>query len=227
MCHSGNGYADRVSIVKTAKRKPNARSLEKRERIARAVIELVDELGHENVTTARVADRSGVAEATVLYHFATKDHLLVAGQTFLDDEQIASLGLAGGAVTEQTEFRSEEFAQFDAVDDNRARLYLTIKGMSSVPGHPAHEYYADRIQRQVAMFTTLVRGRIAAGVAHPDIDPESAARQIMALWEGLGQMWMCDRTFSVGELLSSGIRRITGENVTELRDALARPGAGL
>lgn len=216
-----------MSTVETPGRKPNARSKEKRERIARAVVELVDELGHEKVTTALVADRSGVAEATVLYHFPTKDHLLVAGQAFLDDEQVASTGLDGGVVTEQTEFAAEQFALYDSVDDNRSRLYLMIKGMSSVPGHPAHEYYAARIQRHVAMFTTLVRGRIAAGVAHPDLDPESAARQIIALWEGLGAMWMCDQTFSVGELLASGIRRITGENVTELRDALARPGAGL
>jgi AcrR family transcriptional regulator len=216
-----------VSTVESSKRKPNARSKEKRDRVARAVIELVDELGHENVTTALVAQRSGVAEATVLYHFPTKDHLLVAGQLFLDDEQVAALGLPDNMVTEQTEFSAEDFRRYDAVDDNRARLYLMIKGMSSVPGHPAHDYYAARLQRHVAMFATLVRGRIAAGVAHPDIDPEAAARQIIALWEGLGQMWMCDQTFSVGSLLASGIRRITGQNVVELRDALARPGAGL
>ena len=216
-----------MSTVESPKRKPNARSKEKRERIARAVVDLVDELGHGNVTTALVAERSGIAEATVLYHFPTKDHLLVAGQSFLDDESLAAIGLEGHDVSEDIDFSPEQFAQYDAVDDNRARLYLMIKGMSSVPGHPAHDYYAARIQRQVTMFSALIRGRIAAGVAHPDIDPESAARQIVALWEGLGAMWMCDQTFSTGPLLASGIRRIIGQNVTELRDALNRPGAGL
>jgi AcrR family transcriptional regulator len=210
----------------TAKRRPNARSKEKREAIARAVVEIVDELGHENVTTGLVSERSGVAEATVLYHFATKDHLLVAAQAFLDDEDVAT-SLGALDVSEEMDFSPELFRGYDADDSNRSRLFLMIKGMSSIPDHPAHGYYAARLERQLGMFTTLLRGRIAEGTAHPDLDPVAAARQIVALWEGLGAMWFCDRSFSVGELLSSGIRRIIGQNVMEMRDAITRPGAGL
>lgn len=215
-----------MSNVAAPPRKPNARSRQKREAIARAVLELVDEMGHERVTTSLVAERSGVAEATLLYHFPTKDHLLIAAQLLVDDETVAA-SVEGGTVSSETPFSAASLRGFDLVDDNRMRLYFMIKGMSSMPDHPAHAYFTARIERQVAMFSALVRGRIADGAAHPDLDAVSAARQIVALWEGLGAMWMCDPTFSVGELLEAGVRRIIGENVMTLRHLVTAPGSGL
>ena len=215
-----------MSSTTAASRKPNARSRQKRDSIARAVLDLVDELGHDRVTTALVAQRSGVAEATVLYHFPTKDHLLIAAQVLVDDETVAA-SVDGGIVSPETPFSAASLREYDAVDDNRNRLYLMIKGMSSTPEHPAHAYYTARIERHVSMFATLIRGRIDDGSAHPDLDPEKAARQIIALWEGLAAMWVCDQTFSVGELLEAGVRRILGENVMALRGMITAPGSGL
>ncbi|NTW42822.1 MAG: TetR family transcriptional regulator, partial [Cellulomonadaceae bacterium] len=85
----------------TAARKergPYARTALRREQIARASLEIVVELGHENLTTAEVARRAGSSEATALYHFPSKDHLLVAAlehQDQLDQTELADHPLRG------------------------------------------------------------------------------------------------------------------------------------
>src|SRR5262245_41863829 len=66
-----------------------SRTAGRRLEIAQAVLDLVLDVGHARVTTAEVARRAGTSEATVLYHFPTKDHLLIAA---LDrDQELAVL----------------------------------------------------------------------------------------------------------------------------------------
>ena len=60
------------------RRGPYAKTQARRAEIARAALDVVTTDGHKAVTVASVAARSGLSEATVAYHFATRDHLLVA-----------------------------------------------------------------------------------------------------------------------------------------------------
>jgi AcrR family transcriptional regulator len=55
--------------------------LERRERLTDAVIELVSEIGPENVQMRVVAERSGVALGTAYRYFSSKEHLLAAAVT--------------------------------------------------------------------------------------------------------------------------------------------------
>ena len=74
-----------MSAAPARRRGTYQRSRERREQITLAVLEIVDELGHDGVTTALVATRSDTPEATVLYHFPTKEHLLVGALERTDD----------------------------------------------------------------------------------------------------------------------------------------------
>ena len=72
-----------MSVVAPKKRGPYAPSLRRKAEIAEAVLEIVDELGPDAVTVALVAERVRSNDATVLYHFPTKDHLLAVSYTHL------------------------------------------------------------------------------------------------------------------------------------------------
>ncbi|MER5439444.1 TetR/AcrR family transcriptional regulator [Streptomyces sp. NPDC002790] len=210
----------------SAKRGPYARSRKRRADIADAVLRLVDEHGHDRVTTALVARESGVPEATVLYHFAGKEHLLVAGMVRADELAVREAGVE----EEDVRLDLDELRRAVApgpVEERRLRLYLTLKGLSATPGSPAAAYFHDRTEHSVRIFARLVERRQRDGLAHPGLDPEQTARQISALFDGLTMMRITNADVPVDDLLADGVRRLTGENWMRARALLDGPEVGL
>lgn len=216
-----------MSTATTPKRGPYARTRQRREQIALAVLELVDEVGHEGVTTAQVAARAHTAEPTVLYHFPSKDHLLVAALERADDIDAALAGAEEpDAALELDTLRQVAEASLRE-NERRIRLYVMLKGQVATPDHPAAAHFRQRTERIVGIYTRLVAERQHRGLAHPGLDPADAAKQMIALWDGLVAMWVTDHTLDVGALLISGVRRLTGENWMRARALLDEPEVGL
>lgn len=66
-------------------RSQEQRSLETRERLLNATLELICEVGLERLTTAMTAQRAGVSKGAQTYHFPTKNDLLVGAFIYLTD----------------------------------------------------------------------------------------------------------------------------------------------
>jgi AcrR family transcriptional regulator len=209
-----------------AKRGPYTRTHRRREEIATAVLDLVDELGHGGVTTALVAQRSATAEATVLYHFPSRDHLLVAALERADQLDIDARGRPDEISLDLDALRS---LGADSVQRHapRRQLLEMLKGQAATPGHPAADYVRERNERALEIWTHLVADRQRHGLAHPGLDARQAALQILALWDGLTAFRLHDESVDVGGLLVDGIRRLTGENVVAARALLDDPAVGL
>ncbi|WP_394551962.1 TetR/AcrR family transcriptional regulator [Agromyces sp. MMS24-JH15] len=208
------------------KRGPYARTTQRREEIARAVLEVVEEAGHDSVTIAMVAERSGVAEATVLYHFPSRDHLLVAALELSDQDAVA----VSHADDEDAALSLEELraavSSFE-FGGRLTRLALLLKGQTATPDHPAVAYFAARSARQIAIFTKLVARRQRDGLAHPGLDARQVAIQLIATWDGLTALWLVDPAIDVADLLVDAYRRLAGENVVEARALVASSDFGL
>jgi AcrR family transcriptional regulator len=215
-----------MNTAPSRKRGPYQRSRERREQIVLAVVELVDELGHDGVTTALVAARSGSSEPTVLYHYPTKDHLLVAALERMDDLEAELADLDSDPVLDLDALRASADA-VQQIGEKRLRLFIALKGQAATPGHPAADYFARRTERTMEIFARLITGRQRAGLAHPGLDPRDTARQIVALWEGLTFMRLTDPAFDVGQSLVDGVRRLTGENWMRAIATLNHPDLGL
>ena len=69
------GYADRVSVTPKRRGRPPSGG---REEILRATLELIRERGMARLTTREVAERAGVSEGSVFYHFDDRFGLLRA-----------------------------------------------------------------------------------------------------------------------------------------------------
>ena len=212
------------------KRGPYARSQRRRETIAQAVLDIVDELGHEKVTTALAAERSDTNEATLLYHFPTKDHLVIAALELADalashrDPRTGDTGLAPDLDLDG--LRAVANAR-TPTELHRRRLYQVVKGQAVSEDHPAAAYIADRTSEGIRLWTAVVEQQQRAGLAHPSLDPAAVGRQVFALWEGLASMHAVDPDLDIGEMLLDGIRRLTGRNWTEMVAAMTDPTAGL
>lgn len=205
------------------KRGPYAPSRLRRERIAQAVLELVDELGYERVTTTLVSGRSGINEATVLYHFPTRDHLLVAAVQLADDQTAEQ----SGADSDHVDFRVETFTRGAPESEQRSRLRVMLRGMSITAGHPAFDYYRARTDHAIGIFGSIIRRRQEEGTAHPGLDADDVARQFVSMWEGLGTMKLLGYDFDLDELVRQGFRRLSGANWTDAMALLLGDEIGL
>ncbi|MFJ9633570.1 TetR/AcrR family transcriptional regulator [Streptomyces sp. NPDC091280] len=206
-------------------RGPYARTAQRRRAIARAVLEIVLEKGHGNVTTAEVARRSGSREATVLYHYPTKDHLLVAALQSAEDEDSGGRTEDLSGTLDMEDLRA--FARAAPRREAIMRLYTALAGNATVPGHPAQEYFTDHYRMGISHFARMVEQRQDAGLAHPGLDAVRVARQIVAVWDGLQAQWLVTPDFDLGDELVTAVRRLTAENWMEARRALLDPAAGL
>jgi AcrR family transcriptional regulator len=215
-----------VSTAATTKRGPYARTQQRRDEIARAVLDIIEESGHESVTIAMVAERSGASEATVLYHFPSRDHLLVAALQRSDDLSSELIDFEGGDVAlSLDDFRRTALP--GTRGDHVIRLLLTLKGQATTPEHPAAAYFTARNARQIEIFTRLIARRQRDGFAHPGLDPRRTAIEVIAIWDGLTALWLTDPSFDVADMLIDAYRRLAGENVVELRKLLTSDQFGL
>ncbi|MFH8249020.1 TetR/AcrR family transcriptional regulator [Microbacterium sp. B2969] len=211
------------AVTTRRKRGPYAPTLKRRRAIAAAVLDLVDEVGPESLTTVQVAERSGTPETTVLYHFPTRDDLLVAALELADE-----LGAALHHVDDpEIRLDLDDFAASyrpPSIEDPRFRLSRLVRGLAATPGTSAADYVHRRTQRQVEIFSRIFEQRKRDGLAHPDVDSVNLARQVIAMWEGLEIVFAAEPDVDGGRLLADAIRRLSGENWMELRRAIGDAG---
>ena len=104
-----------------------AKTPERRAAIARAALDIVTEVGHRALTTAEVAARAGLSERAMLYHFPTRDHLLVAALELADaDRADHYIAEHAAAATVRLEGMAEDFASAAVRNDHVIRLMAAM-----------------------------------------------------------------------------------------------------
>lgn len=164
----------------------------RREQIIDEAIRIVGERGFYGFTVQDLAQRCGVSNAGLLYHFKTKDQLLVCMLQEFETRETAAIAplvdLAG-----QTLGSSKKSAA--AVQDllrtmvarasthpEMGRLYMVLQSETLDPAHPAYESFRAREAKTLELFA-----KVAAPFSE---DPPTAARQLLALMDGLSQQWV-------------------------------------
>ncbi|OHV29664.1 TetR family transcriptional regulator [Parafrankia colletiae] len=208
-----------------------ARTTGRRREIAQAVLDLVLEKGHSQVTIADVARRAGASEATVLYHYPSKDHLLVAAVE--RDNELAVAEAERNGVPPDAGLPGLDLdalgAHVQAAIGREPvmRLRVVLGGLAAIPGHPAEDFLGRHRQIAVETYARLVADRQRSGQAHPGLDPVEVARQFVATWDGLAAQWLIARDFDLGATLVSAFRRLSGQNWMDATRAMLEPTTGI
>lgn len=204
-------------MVKTAAvrgpRGSYAKTKERRRAIAEAALEIVLEKGHRALITADVAQRAGLSEPGVLYHYPTKDDLLLAALRLSDEYEWSTMPL-GESVRRAPARAAESLRRINVV-----RLHTAMFGESSDPAHPAHDYFKQRWRAgDERMVESIVRLQ-QAGVVEPSLDPYRASRWIHTAWEGLQLQWLAEQNFDIAAELESLIERVLGAPMSAIERA--------
>ncbi|GAA1162118.1 TetR/AcrR family transcriptional regulator [Streptomyces hebeiensis] len=186
------------------KRGSYAKSELRKQAIGEAALELVMERGHRAVTMAEIADRVGVSEPLLFYHFPSKEALLVAALRQFDAENIRPLGV-GGAIADMPSRAAAGVRR-----EHLVHLQAEMSGAAFDAGHPAREYFRDRWERSFQVVAEDIEMLQRDGVVPGAVDARRAARALLAAWEGLQVQWMHGPEFDIRTEFATVIRALLG-----------------
>jgi AcrR family transcriptional regulator len=182
----------------------------RRAEILDEAIRIVGERGYHGFAVLELAQRCGLTNGGLLYHFGSKEQLLLAvleeHDRRLTGDMIATLGpelrtakREGAPLTAVFEVLRSIVQRASAIPE-LTRLYAVLQAEALDPSHPAHDYFVAREALTLGGFEALVG-------PHVD-DPRAVARQLHALMDGLGLQWL--RAGSGFDLVAAWDQAVSG-----------------
>ena len=154
-------------------------------------MEVFSSAGFRSGSLRDVAERVGMSQAGLLHHFPSKNELLEALLARRDEESVA---LMGGEMPLGADFLR---AMVGVVEHNvetpgLVALFATLSAEATAPDHPVHQYFVDRYRLVVGSTRRALEVAAEHGVLREGVDPDGAARDFVALMDGLQVQWLLE-----------------------------------
>ena len=157
------------------------------------------ERGYRGTTIAKVAERAGITDAGVLYHFGTKQDLLLAVLEHFDSQIQRDLRELDAHGIELLRLTREWGVGMEAVPEIQSMLIL-LTAEYLHEGGAARDYIRGRYRSLLDRYTEAFSEAAACGDLRPDLDPEYEASALIAHLDGIRFQWfLLDREISMAE----------------------------
>jgi AcrR family transcriptional regulator len=179
---------------------PAQRGAARREAIIEAALEVFAERGYRAGALGDIAARVDVTAAGILYHFGSKEALLlavIAERDRLAAESLAQLPLTGGL-----EVLDHLVELGEAIENEKglAMLHTVLQAESFDAEAPAHGYFLGRSRLVRQWLEHLLVEAQREGSVRVDVDCGAKARELVAFMEGAAVLWLLDDEVSLVEL---------------------------
>lgn len=173
------------------KRGRYAKTVERQKAILRAARDSFAEHGVTGSSLRDVAERAGIAHASVLYHFPSKDELLLAVLASSDEEE-----LQHSTYTEDNAAGGKTFLRDLLLRHQQRpeliRFWAELTSAASRTDHAAHEYFVTRYEEGRARTVAFLQRLQDQGRLRKGLDPEHAAVLFLAMLDGMQTQWLLD-----------------------------------
>ncbi len=178
----------------------SARGHATKELIRDTAMDMFIESGFKATSLRDIAVRCGITHPGLLYHFRTKEALLMAVLQRRDDlegEPVDFHHLDGRALLDHLVAGAAKNARERGI----VELFANLSVEATSADHPAHQYFVGRYSSLRATLTGGLEQLAATGALRPGIVPAVAAVHLIALMDGLQIQWLLDTdTDMVGAL---------------------------
>ncbi len=167
---------------------PNVR----RQQILEEATWLIGLQGYNGLTVQDLAKRCGLTNGGLLYYFGSKEQLLVAILEERDRSEAAiihaDLEIAHAVSGNANYAESTVLKTFCAIiarsiaQPELLRFHTVLQTEALNRQHPAHSFFLKRDAKVLGEFAKLLTGHVDS--------PARAARQVLALINGLNQQWL-------------------------------------
>lgn len=146
--------------------------------------------GFKGASLAAIAQEAGLTDAGLLYHFPTKNHLLLAVIAEGDREQDETLAQVRGARGLSLLARMAEFGADLEADPILTALDVTLSAEHLQDGSDINTYFVERYDNFRAMLAQAFREAAQAGDLRADLDAQLEAANMTAVLDGLRLQWL-------------------------------------
>lgn len=169
-------------------RQPRGRA--RRAAVLEAARRLFSRQGFKGASLAAIAQEAGLTDAGLLYHFPTKNHLLLAVIAEGDREQDETLVQVRDARGLPLLLRMAEFGADLEADPILTALDVTLSAEHLQDGSEINAYFVQRYESFRAMLAEAFREAAQAGDLRADLDPDLEAANMTAVLDGLRLQWL-------------------------------------
>lgn len=169
-------------------RQPRGRA--RRAAVLEAARRLFSRQGFKGASLAAIAQEAGLTDAGLLYHFPTKNHLLLAVIAEGDREQDETLAQVRDARGLPLLARMAEFGADLEADPILTALDVTLSAEHLQDGSEINAYFVQRYESFRAMLAEAFREAAQAGDLRADLDPDLEAANMTAVLDGLRLQWL-------------------------------------
>ncbi|HMG39732.1 MAG TPA: helix-turn-helix domain-containing protein [Acidimicrobiales bacterium] len=178
------------------------RGAKTRTAIIDAALDVFATRGYRSSALGEIATRVGLTPAAILYHFGSKEALLLAVIAERDrraGDLLTDISLANGLESLRGLVR---IAELNEQRPGLAALHTVLQAESFEPDTPAHTYFLERSRRVRGWIETGLREGQRRGTVRADLDCGAKARELIAFLEGAAVLWLIDREVSLVDLYS-------------------------
>lgn len=168
-----------------------AKGRAKRAEILDRALEVFGEVGYRGASLREIAARCGISHPGLLHHFPTKQALLLAVLERRDESAQAAVRETGATGVAELRQILDHYAG-NAGRRDVVELFATLSAEATDPAHPAHAFFTDRYGQVVADFVAVYSAIRDEGALRPDVEPAGAARELVALMDGVQVQWLFD-----------------------------------
>lgn len=186
-----------MPTVKT--RKPAA---ERKAQIVDEAMRLAAELGPDRMTTQKLADAVGITQAAIFRHFPSKSEIWQAVADRIDTplpDKILELD-----EPPLDHLRAIVRRQFEFIVKTPSIPAILYSRELHAENEALRKQFSTMISRRLVLFSGLFKAAIEAGDLRAELDPDDAARLVLAFIQGTAMRWsMEERSF---DLVADGMR---------------------
>jgi AcrR family transcriptional regulator len=169
-----------------------AKGRAKRAEIIERATALFGEVGYRGSSLREIAARCGISHPGLLHHFPTKEALLTAVLEHRDEQDVERYFTSAVGGVEQLR-RVVRLAARNETRRGIVELYAVLSAEATAADHPAHDFFVRRYRAAVAAMRAAYQQARADGELREGVDPEVAARELVALMDGLQLQWLLDK----------------------------------
>lgn len=159
--------------------------------ILEAAIQQFAVSGYRASSLRDIAASAGLTHPGLLYHFPNKATLLSAVLEYRDQIGAKERPVRGELGLDALRSLVAS-ARHNETQRGIVELYVMLSAEATGADHPAHDYFVRRYQSLLERVTDAYERAAEQGDLREGVDPASAAKQLVALLDGLQVQWLLD-----------------------------------
>lgn len=145
--------------------------------------------GYRASSLRDIAASAGITHPGLLYHFPNKALLLSAVLEYRDKLGAKERPVRGELGLDALRSLVAS-ARYNETQRGIVELYATLSAEATGVDHPAHAYFVHRYRSLIARVTDAYESAATQGQLRPQVEPVTAAKQLVALLDGLQVQWL-------------------------------------